>query len=317
MAIPFLSSKYKKPFKVRMLEFMFTLIFVSCIVIGVYLYFDSTTDREYIIADSQSQIIDSSYRKNFDMLVEDVEAGNLTGIPTYDDSGVTYGDTIEITKGSGDFATIGTGRGTSAKSYTWYNSYSSGNAIKWSTTSYQYIFAYSKLMHQNSTLYDRSGVMKLFDRYNWVAMGSYWAAKFGLPIDQGATYRINLDTGKSYDVIVFDVKSKGNSNSIKDASGAYSIGHTFSTDNSCITEFDLLNLEHNYPVLAQQDSQHPEMRYEELVTLKDDPSHVKITGGSLDVIPEFQGNVISVQLIKDPKVEQLFKEAEQEVQAYK
>lgn len=308
-------GKEKKPVKKQIIELFLLCVILMFIVLIVYICLDANIDREYGLGESEIQF-DTSYKERFGKLVTDVEEGNSTGIPTIDDAGVMYGTRVDITKGVGDFSSIKSNWDTNLKTFTWYNAYGgSYNPINWSTSSNQYTFAYSKLLHQKATLYARSGVVKIYDRYAMVALGTYWSKKLGLPKDQGATYRVYMDNGKTFDIICFDVAATGDSNSVNSNNGT-SLGHSYN-GNVVITEFDLLNLEHNYPVLAKQNATHPEMRYEELMTLKDDPSHVKLSGGTLNVIPEFEGNVVALQLIDDPKVKDLLNQATEEVKKYK
>lgn len=313
-------GREKKPLKTQITELVILCVILLIIALIVYISFDASIDRDYDLGESQVQI-DTSYKGRFEKLVSDVEAGNTTGIPTLDDAGVMYGTRIDITKGSGDFQNIKSNWETNKKSFTWYNSFSSGNPINWSSTSAQYMFAYSKLLHQKETVYSRSGVVKLFDRYALVALGTYWANKLGIPSNTGATYRVYLDNGRTFDVICFDVAAAtdgGHAPSVNATNGK-SLGHVY-TNNVVITEFDLLNLEKNYPVLKEQKLDNgtirQEMNYIELMNEKDDPSHLEI-GGDVNIIPEFQGNVVALQQIDDPKVKELLVQAAAEVEAYK
>lgn len=313
--------KEKKPLKTQITEFFTLVVILLVIVIIIYIAIDSSIDRDYNLGESQTQV-DTSYKIRFEKLVSAVESGNVTGIPTLDDAGVMYGTRIDITKGSGDFQNIKSNWQTNKKSLTWYNSLGgSGNPINWSPSSYQYTFAYSKLLHQKETLYLRSGVVKLFDRYALVALGEYWSNKLGLPRDTGSTYRVYLDNGRTFDIICFDTASSGDggpSPSVNATNGK-SLGHLY-TDNVVITEFDLLNLNNNYPVLNKQELKNgtvrQEMKYEEMMSLKDDPSHIEI-GGDVNIIEEFKGNVIALQQIDDPKVRELIAQADLEVAEYK
>lgn len=311
-------SKPQKSMKTKVTEFALLAGLLLIIALIIYICVDASIDRDYSLGESQGEM-DTSYKGRFEKLVSDVEEGNATGIPTLDDFGVTYGTRIDITKGVGDFAEIESNWKTSIKTLTYYNYWGDGKKAAWGSTSNQYTIAYSKLLHQKMTVYDKSGVVKLFDRYSLVALGSYWAEKLKLPNHTGATYRVFLDNGRTFDVMSFDAVNGGDSNAINDAgSTGKSIGHNYSGD-VVIIEFDLLNLHHNYPVLDKQyvtkggkTTTRPEMRYAELMQLKNDPSHTEETG-SLNKIPEFEGNVIALQLIDDPKVKDLFNQATVEV----
>lgn len=298
-----------------------SVIFLLLILI-VYLIIDSTVSQDYI-TDTNQIVNNGTYREGFEKLVSDIRNNVPTGIPSIDDSGVSYGEKVEITKGSGDFVEVKPAWDTKTKSYTSYNN------RNWSTTAPQYTFAYSKLLHKESTLYERSGIVKLFDRYTWTAVGKYWSKRFNLSTDTGSTYRVFLDTGATYDIICFDVKADvdGNPNAsgyvdrVINAPNGLSIAHGSQPVNSltnslCFTEFDVINFDTSYPIREASGSQHPKMEYNKLLTLKDDVTHIETDGG-YQVIPEFRGNVIAFQVIDDPKVKDILKLAEQEVAEYK
>lgn len=309
----FSRRKVKQPLKKRL--FTTILVFALCVVIVliIYLIFDARVSRDYELADSQSQV-DASYRAKFKELVVNVNNGVSTGIPTVDDEGVTYADVIEITKGSGDFINFLPEYASTKKTFTQYNN------ISWKDDSWQFAFAYSKLLHENSTLYETSGVVKLFDRYSWSALGTYFANAYGFDVNTGLTYRINLDNGRSYDIICFDTKRATDSESIIAPNGL-SIGHLKNGSDVCLTEFELINFKRDYPVRNAQGLK-PEMRYSEWMTVKSDPDHnnngaLCLSMGTMNYIEEFNGNVVSVQRIIDPKVEQLFKAAVEETNQYR
>lgn len=301
------------PIKKKFREVLILSSVVIIILLLVYIYIDSSVSREYVMLDSKSQV-DSSYRSKFQRLIHNIEEGYMTGIPSYDDAGVMYGDTITITKGRGEFANIREDYNTSSKSYTAYNNFN------WNSTSEQYTFAYSSLLHENSVLYNNSGVVKLYDRYVWSAIGTYWSEAFGLNANTGQTYRVYLDTGINYDIICFDVKNPGDELILNSVSNNKSIGHLKGTAgtgyNVCITEFNVIDFSRNYPTRSASGSR-PEMKYDQLFDIRTDSSHNVNIIGSYNVIPEFRGNVIAIQLINDPAVQEIFSNARQEVSEYR
>lgn len=260
----------------------------------------------------------TDYRLGFKQLVSDIDNNLITGIPSYDDNGVIYGDVIEIDKGTGDFVNMPASMDVNKKTFTYYNNLPKGQY--WSSSSDQFIFAYSNIMNKSSTRYDTTGVVKLFDRYVWAAVGTYWADMFGLEGDTGYTYRIHLDTGISYDIINFDVKSP--SHTINTPSGQ-SLGQAnFDSSgnplNICLTEFEIIDYKVNYPTW-KSNGKTPDMNYSELLIPKKDIDHTSLPlkMGDFNHIPEFKGNIIAIQKIDDPAVKELFEQAREEVKEYR
>lgn len=294
---------------------IYGIILLVCVVgiICLYVYVDRYVSSSLYTVDSQSQVSALSYKKGFQDLITNISNNSATGIPSVDDAGIVKGNKIEITPGVGDFKNLP--KNTSTKTYTYYNNFN------WNYDAQQYVFAYSSLLHQNSTYYKGSGAVKLFDKYTWVALGTYWAHKFGLPSSTGATYRVYLDTGKSFDIICFDTKRTNDENSVNEPTGSYSIAHGYGS-NSSIIEMDFLCLYKDFPVRAAANSR-PEMNYASLMSVKEDPGHMsegakvnKPHGlGDYNVVPEYNGNVIAIEQITDPKVEDLFKQATEEVRS--
>ena len=306
MNVPFVSSKYEKPFKVKVMEAVFTATVLVVIVLCVYLYLDSTTNREYVIADSSS-CMDTSYKNRFEKLVSNINEGMQTGIPSYDDAGVTYGDTIQITKGVGDFVNLTNEKGPVVKSFTSTNTFT-----KWSPTlTGQYML--NGHLYKNCTMYKPGGIVKLFDRYIFTAVGTYWADAFGLPEDRGATYRIHLDNGNYYDILVVDTKSFGDANAVNAPSGK-SIGHS-SSQGVCLTEFYRIDVNNSdrYPVRPQIGNR-PGVDYESVLDVRNveySPSedNTSLKMGNFNYSTTYKGEIVAVQRIIDPRVEQVLDEA--------
>lgn len=283
------------------------LAFVITIV-GTYLFVDANVSRDYVLDEISTIDTTNTYKRGFVDLVGDIENGRPTGIPSIDEAGTITVQKIEITKGDGDFKNIPSNYKTNFKSYTYYND------ISWDSTSPQSVFAYSQTLSDNSTLYTGSGVRKLFDKYSWCAIGTYWADKFGLDTCTGKTFRIHMNNGRSYDIVCFDTKSPHDSNSINSVDGNLCIGHS-ANGNVCLTEFDLVNFNGNYPItkgnnkmkgidLSEKDRSNDHASYSNVLST-----------GSLNGIPEYQGEVTHIELIEDPKVMEIVSRAVKEIQS--
>lgn len=142
-------------------------------------------------------------------LVADVEAGNTTGIDSWDSSQVQEGDTRVLTPGSGDFAKIKAGT---------YMHVLSGEKINtnWSTSASSkvgsFLTTHKDDFYQNCVYYDNIQMPVLKDRYIPVAMGTYWFNTFNLDHHAGQLYRVNLKNGNHYDVVALDVKANDHCN---------------------------------------------------------------------------------------------------------
>lgn len=309
--VSFIKSRFKYMSTGTKIKLMIIFILGTFITLLVmYLREEYLIIEGLDLVDSKSQII-ASYKDRFEILESKIENNQPTGITTVDDSNVNYGNKIEITKGSGDFTNLQPSDDTSLKTYTWYNTWGdSKRPISWSKGTLQYAFAFSKELAKNYTAYERSGVVKLFDRYTLCAVGSYWAYKFGLKSDVGSTYRVYLDTGKTFDIIIFDTKRTNDDNSMLDSSGKYSIAHDYGSSVNII-EFDLLSYNYNFPTYAA--SGRPIMELDKLLQFKDDNTHIDIeNGGAINNIPEFNGQVIALEVIEDSKVTEILKKAKKE-----
>lgn len=295
------------------------IITIICVVgvLAFYLFCDSEVTRDYIESDTQVYH-NQSYKNNFDKLIKDVEDNKQTGIPTVDDAGIVYSDKIEITNGYGDFVNLDASWTNNVKSITEYNRWD------WLGDSLQFAFAYSKTLHSECTLYERSGIVKVYDRYILGALGTYWAKAFGLSNVVGETFRFHMDNGVYYDVMCVDTKRTGdtdpNSLSINDPTGQYSIGHYKGSNQVCLTEFDIINFNvSTYPINPSYDGEKaktPDMNYPELMELKDDPAH-QYQSGSFNELPIYHGNVVAVEHINDPKAKELFRQAVIETNEYR
>lgn len=280
------------------------------IILVLYTAIESLVTNDYIVYEEPS-VVRSNYKDEFLKLSSKVEEGSLsTGIPNIDNAGVILSDTITITPGQGDFANLSPNKTRDAKTYTNVNW-----ATGWGYNTEQFTLQFAPSMLKNMTVYEENGVIKLFDKYIYSAMGSYWAHKFGLLYDIGCTFRITTDKGVSYDVIVVDQKSTRDA--INTPDGKYSLAHTWS-DKYCITELDVYNTSGDrWPVNPGVPKKHnPEIKYKEALgnIIKGDPvwgENVR-KDGSLHAISAMAGSVVSIQLLEDKRVIDLLTQAQKE-----
>lgn len=286
------------------------------VVLVVYLIVDTEISRDYSISDSQGEM-SMSYKYGFEKLVKTIENGGMTGIPTYDDSGVMYGKRVDITVGSGDFVRFNEVTDTKTISNEGINNQ------KWHPTwSGAFPMFYSTKFLNSCVLYDQSGVVKLFDRYILTATGEYWPHILGSPVYSGTTIRVILEDSRYFDIICTDSKSNGDPLSLNTPDGKWSMGHktlnpSGSTYSGCICEFTTIKFDSSiYPINISTSPYRPTMDYEKSFgEIRLDPLYAGITN-SFQKIHEFKGNIVAMQLIVDPRVEEILRIAEAEVKPY-
>ena len=302
----------KLPIIMRIKLFLILCISIFIVLLVLYFYVDTKLSMDFESIETKV-IVNNYYKDSFNDLISKTSTGTATGIPSIDNSTVVpTGNKVDITKGVGDFINLKQEYPTNFKSYSNINY----RVDRWPLSMTLGQMYWSSKFYSNCTYYERSGVLKLFDKYVCVAMGTYWTEKFGLPENAGQLYRIYLDTGKTYDVISSDTKSISDSNTILDPTGSFSIGHKKGGNNVCITEFYLINKNLFYPIYGNGTSK-PIINFENLLTFKDDPTHVEcFSSGTFNDIPEFEGNVIAIENLKDTKVEELLEECREEVKAF-
>lgn len=296
------------PLHIR-IKIMIVLAIISVIaIISTYLYCDYIVSKDLVLISSYDNQFITSYKDRFEILDQKVEDKLQTGIPSVDNTDTPVGNEILITPGKGDFVNL-KGYKVNNKSYTNYNNTSMG--VQYDTGR----IAYSELFHKNSVLYETSGIVKLYDKYIPAAIGTYWANKYGLKNSGGATYKITMDNGKEYYIIIMDVKNPGDSKSRNDPSGKYSIGHYKGDGTICLTEFYRITFNANYPI----GTIHRKMDYPNLVKeIKDDSKDVgiSITMGNFNFHKQYEGTIKSFQLVEDPKVKDLYEQMRKEVDSY-
>jgi hypothetical protein len=333
-----ISRKNKNKINIKLLQFITPILGL----LVIFVTFDLQASQEYIISNNYSTF-NPSYKSQFNKLIINISEGKPTGILSYDEKDLMFDDIIDITPGYGDFKDLVESTGTPVSGGRYVNVMKSNGNIPLSktdvkTSTYTNWFTWdisrrpfinSTIFNKNSVLYNKSGVVKLFDRYVLTAIGEYWSIKYGLDNPLGNTYRITLDNGQSYDIIVMDIKSGNDNHAIKYTvnNKNYAIGHLVGTtinnityfDNICLTEFYRIDMEHKtYPVNnINIPNNYPSINYSTYFNeIKDDINHVNIKNNAVNSIKEFNGNIISFQLIKDPKVEDILKEAKEEIDKY-
>lgn len=238
-------------------------------------------------------------------LAYSLRSGGMTNIPDVDDKTVTYKKRIDITKGQGDFVNISKDGSLTVKSYTRFNN---NTSPYYSTLTAPYFV--NDLLLKECVDYEPDGVVKLFDRYIFVAVGTYWADAFGLTEgDRGNTYRVYLSTGSTYDIICVDTKSANDIGTSVNSPSGKSIAHAKSNNRYCVTEFYILSHGSNYPIKKKLGS-NPEINYKNIMKhgsnrYTEGESDLANTMGDFGVIPEFSGEVIALELIEDTRVIEL------------
>lgn len=324
-------DKYEKMVKRQKRKRIFTisLIVIALLLLSIcIMYFVSDVNAVNLVY-VESGVVNPSYKDGFERLLSNAGSDSPTGVPSYDDSGLIFGDTINVTPGSGNFDVLPSTMHTYTKTVSYINK--CADSLFYGKDNMAYDNAkllYNPYFLDDCTVYRPSGLIKYLDRYVLCATGTWIAYLAGYEYGERGTalYRVELDTGITYDICVVDYKGAGAEKYTYPIQPGYNsngkrltVCHLSSATEACFTEFyvlgDDVTLDSNYyPIRANEGMANVGIDYEH--TMKFSDTEVRITNtqdgrpnGSFNETAEYRGNVISFTPIEDPTAIALIEES--------